>query len=217
DSTLRDPDRDPADGGRFAVVDEEVSRLEDRLRRRGLGGARSGSGPQGGFDHSHSFFVYRLRSAIATPFSVSRTARRTRLAAAARAWNAGCGREIQLKIWIGSTVNESVNRSGTKGTNATAPTRSSGAASPTARESARIVPVRIPGSASGRTWPRTVCHRVAPSAYAPDRIEFGTARIASWDAMMMTGRIRSVSVNAPEITLRPSARARTKSASPRIP
>ena len=40
----------------------------------------------------------------------------------------------------------------------------SGAVSPMARESARITPVRMPGSADGSTWWRTVCQRVAPSA-----------------------------------------------------
>ncbi len=38
----------------------------------------------------------------------------------------------------------------------------SGAVSPIARPSARIVPVRIPGTASGRTTERIVCHLLAP-------------------------------------------------------
>jgi hypothetical protein len=33
-----------------------------------------------------------------------------------------------------------------------------------ARESARITPVRMPGTAIGSTWCQIVCHLVAPSA-----------------------------------------------------
>ena len=62
-----------------------------------------------------------------------------------------------------------------------APSRMSGAASPIARERARIEPVAIPGTAAGRTWWLIVCHRVAPSASEPSRMELGTARIASLD------------------------------------
>ena len=45
-----------------------------------------------------------------------------------------------------------------------APSVMSGAVSPMARESARISPVRMPGTAEGRTWCQIVCHFVAPSA-----------------------------------------------------
>ena len=45
-----------------------------------------------------------------------------------------------------------------------APIVISGAVSPIARESARIVPVRMPGSAAGSTTRQTTCERVAPSA-----------------------------------------------------
>jgi phosphate transport system substrate-binding protein len=42
------------------------------------------------------------------------------------------------------------------------PMTSNGAVSPMALERARMVPVRVPGMAAGRTWRRTVCHLVAP-------------------------------------------------------
>jgi hypothetical protein len=45
-----------------------------------------------------------------------------------------------------------------------APMTSSGAVSPIALERERMVPVRIPGSAAGRTWWRTACHLLAPRA-----------------------------------------------------
>ena len=55
----------------------------------------------------------------------------------------------------------------------------SGAVSPSARASARIEPVKIPGAAFGSTWLRTTSQRVAPTPYAPSRMLLGTARSAS--------------------------------------
>ena len=69
-----------------------------------------------------------------------------------------------------------------------APTMISGAVSPTARESARIEPVAIPGIAAGSTCRQTTCHFVAPSANAPCRMESGTARMASLDDTTTVGR-----------------------------
>ena len=45
-----------------------------------------------------------------------------------------------------------------------APIVISGAVSPMARESARMTPVRMPGSAAGKTTRMVTCERVAPSA-----------------------------------------------------
>ena len=45
-----------------------------------------------------------------------------------------------------------------------APTSSSGAVSPSPRESARIEPVAIPGIDAGSTCRQTTCHFVEPSA-----------------------------------------------------
>ena len=55
------------------------------------------------------------------------------------------GREIHAKIWIGSAVNGENGPSGTKGTYVSAPITISGAASPMARDTARISPVSSPG------------------------------------------------------------------------
>ena len=86
------------------------------------------------------------------------------IALAAIAWKAACGLLTQMKIWIGRMVNESSRLSGRNAMNAMLEMRMIGAASPIARDSARIVPVRMPGSAAGRTWCRIVSQRVAPSA-----------------------------------------------------
>ncbi len=103
-------------------------------------------------------------------------------------------------------------------TKVAAPTSSSGAVSPIAREIARITPVTMPGIEAGRTWRRIVCHWVAPSASEPSRIEGGTARIASRAAMMIVGRTSSASVRDPARTMKPRLRGpRTMKASPRIP
>ncbi len=89
------------------------------------------------------------------------------------------------------------NGSGSTVTKVAAPTSSSGAASPSARETARITPVAMPGIAAGSTWRRIVCHCVAPSASEPSRIEGGTARIASRAAMITIGSTSSARVIAP--------------------
>ena len=44
-----------------------------------------------------------------------------------------------------------------------APTRMMGAASPSALAVESIVPVRMPGAATGRTWWRIISHFVAPT------------------------------------------------------
>jgi len=77
------------------------------------------------------------------------------------------------------------------------PIISSGAVSPSARAMPMIVPVRMPGSASGMTWWKTTCTRLAPIPSAASRIEGGTALIALRLAMTMTGMIISASVTPP--------------------
>src|SRR5690606_40621395 len=154
DAPRRDPDRDLAHGGRAVVGHAQSARLQCRLAGR----------RDDGLGHAQSLRVYLLRSRMAAALSASSTTSSTMLPAAASRWNSGCGRAIQLKTWIGMTVKPSSGPFGTNGTKASAPMMSSGAASPIARERARIVPVRMPGSASGSTWCRTVCQRVAPSA-----------------------------------------------------
>ena len=92
-----------------------------------------------------------------------------------------------------------------------------GADSPMARDRDRIVPVSIPGKASDTTIFRVTCHCEAPSAYAPSRYEWGTLLMASRDAIIITGKIRSVIVNAPANILRPNSRALTNNPRPNIP
>ena len=107
---------------------------------------------------------------------------------------------------------------GSKATYWSAPIRSSGAVSPTARESARIEPVAIPGIDAGSTWRETTCHFVAPSASPPCRIESGTARIASREEMITVGSTTSVRMIAPARSTRPMPTGpRTTNASPRMP
>src|SRR5687768_6304966 len=100
---------------------------------------------------------------MATAFieSVIRTS--TIPAAAAFWWNAASGREVQLNIWIGITVNGDVSHSkernggsacigdgGRKAMNVSAPIVMIGAVSPMARAIPIMTPVMMPGVAYGR-------------------------------------------------------------------
>ncbi len=61
-----------------------------------------------------------------------------------------------------------------------------------------MVPVRMPGSASGSTWWNTICildWRPCPAP--PARIDGGTERSAARVAMMMVGSVISVSTRPP--------------------
>ena len=119
---------------------------------------------------------------------------------------------------IRSPVRMRIRGAGVNGTYWNAPIMISGAVSPIARESARMTPVSMPGSATGRIWPRIVCQRVAPSARAPSRSDVGTARSASCEAMITIGSTSSAIVSAAgQHGPRPRSIARTKSARPRIP
>ncbi|MNY62014.1 hypothetical protein D3C86_1987690 [compost metagenome] len=60
-----------------------------------------------------------------------------------------------------------------------------------------IVPVRMPGIASGRTWWKMVCIFDAPRPSAAERIDGGTAFSAARVAMMMVGKVISVSTRPP--------------------
>ena len=62
-------------------------------------------------------------------------------------------------------------------TKATMPIISSGAVSPSAWARPMMVPVRMPGMASGSTWWKIVCIFEAPTPSAASRIEGGTAPI----------------------------------------
>ncbi len=77
------------------------------------------------------------------------------------------------------------------------PISSSGAVSPSARARPMIVPVRMPGMASGNTWWNTACIFEAPTPSAAERIEGGTAFSAERVAMMIVGSVISVSTSPP--------------------
>ena len=81
--------------------------------------------------------------------------------------------------------------------NAFMPIISSGAVSPSACAMPMIVPVRMPGSASGSTWWVMVCSFEAPMPRAAWRIEGGTARRAARVATTIVGRTSSASVMPP--------------------
>ena len=69
--------------------------------------------------------------------------------------------------------------------------------------------------AAGSVTRRTICQLVQPMPSAASRKEFGTARSASWEAVMTIGRMTSVSVKAPAMTERPNIAA--NAVMPRIP
>ena len=98
-----------------------------------------------------------------------------------------------------------------------APTIRSGAVSPKARASVRMVPVRIPGAAYGTTWLRTISQRVAPTPKAASRMLFGTARSASEVVITAIGRTSTASVRPPAISDLPRPSVLTNSASPSSP
>ena len=91
------------------------------------------------------------------PFMASVITINTRPVAAAFKWKACCGRETQLNICMGITVKGDINQSketkgnsaltgesGRNAINVKAPIVTSGAVSPMARESAMMMPVRMP-------------------------------------------------------------------------
>ena len=86
---------------------------------------------------------------------------------------------------------------GTSTMKATMPIISSGADSPSARAMPMMVPVSMPGMASGSTWCMTIWIFEAPMPSAASRIDGGTAFSAAREAMMMVGSVSSVSTIAP--------------------
>ena len=117
------------------------------------------------------------------------------IAAAAFIKNACCGRDVQSKICIGSTVNSSNGDDGIKGTYASAPITIKGAVSPTARDNAKIVPVKIPPIDEGRICNHIVCHFEAPNANEASRNDCGTALRDSRVATIIIGKMSNAKVN----------------------
>ena len=204
DLVLGDLHRDVADRPVLAVVDVHVAHVEDRLGqppRLLATAARSvdGSRPLGrvGRDGPDSAGLVQLLGHVVITTSAhsgfsGRSRRRSsaRASSSARGWRRpprsrtrGSASVVQLKIWIGSAVNESNSPLGLKRGDTAAPMISSGAVSPIARESARITPVAMPAIEPGRTCFQIVCHCVAPSASEPfaDRRRDGADRLAGDD------------------------------------
>src|SRR5918996_179668 len=94
---------------------------------------------------------------MASPFMARVMMTSTKPAAAALAWNAASGREVQLNIWIGITVKGDISQSkerkggslvtgggGRKAMKVSAPMVMIGAVSPMARAMPMMTPVRMP-------------------------------------------------------------------------
>jgi hypothetical protein len=90
----------------------------------------------------------------------------TSAAAQARAWSSGDGDSDRVKIVTGMLASACVGSVLTWFAKMEE-VKSSGAVSPAARATARIVPVRMPPRAAGRTIPSVVRQRLTPSAAAP--------------------------------------------------
>src|SRR3712207_8444670 len=88
---------------------------------------------------------------MAIEFMQSKTIIKTRIAAAAKLTKSRLGSCVQTKIWMGRAVKSLPNPSGLKRGEAAAPTTSSGAVSPMARDSERMTPVAMPAIEPGRT------------------------------------------------------------------
>ena len=73
----------------------------------------------------------------------------------------------------------------------------SGAVSPAAWASPIIVPVKMPGMASGNTWWKITCRRDAPTPSAASRIEGGIEASDARVAMIMVGRVISDKTSPP--------------------
>src|SRR5512134_3001807 len=110
---------------------------------------------------------------MASPFMASVISTSTKPAAAALTRNAASGREVQLNIWIGMTVNGDVSHSkdrnggsaltgdgGRKAMKVSAPMVMIGAVSPMARAMPMITPVRMPAEEYGMMWSLHTCHCV---------------------------------------------------------
>ena len=84
-----------------------------------------------------------------------------------------------------------------RATKPTIPISSKGAVSPKACANPMIVPVRMPGIASGSTWWNTDCILEAPTPKAASRIDGGTAASEARVEMMIVGSVISVRTRPP--------------------
>ena len=106
---------------------------------------------------------------MAVALRESSTKSRTRIAAAAIDRKSDWGCVAHDRICSGSTVNDEPGFDGMNVIKTTPEIIRIGAASPIARDRARMMPLMIPGTACGSTTVFTTCQRVAPIAYAASR------------------------------------------------
>ena len=106
---------------------------------------------------------------------------------------------------------------GRRGKKNAAPVKRMGAVSPAARSRPRMIPVIMPGNASGRTIRRMVCQRVAPSDMDTVRKDCGTALNASSAVDMMTGSVMMERVRDADKMLVPNFINRTNNPNPNRP
>ena len=141
------------------------------------------------------------------------------MAAAASAWKSSLGCEIQLKICSGRAVKAESRPVGLKATNVAAPTRISGAVSPIARESDRMMPVAMPGIDDGQDLPpdRLPLRRAEGERALLDRRRDGADRLARGDDHDRAARRARASARRRAPCGPSSSGPRTMYARPRMP
>jgi len=126
-----------------------------------------------------------------------RNVNNTIIAAEVFSTNARSGLSAQRKICTGNTVDGSVTPLGASTINATIPIINNGAVSPSACAIPIMVPVSMPGIASGNTWCSTVCIFEAPIPSAASLIDGGTDLIAARLEIIIVGKVIRVSTKPP--------------------
>ena len=96
---------------------------------------------------------------MAPKLITSNRASRITIPAAAVSWKTCLWAPHPAQIWMGRAVKGASMPSGVNVTKVSAPTTINGAVSPIARPTLKIQPVRIAGSAEGRTTCRTTCQQ----------------------------------------------------------
>lgn len=104
------------------------------------------------------FLRVKSRSKIAVKFIANKIANKIKLPADANTWNSSRESEAYLKIASGRIVKPLSSPVGLNVTKESAPSSKRGADSPIALETAKMVPVAVPGTAEGRTNLQTACH-----------------------------------------------------------
>src|SRR5690606_26475873 len=139
--------------------------IDGDVKQRLLGAIKYIQTRSGNFRHkTYQRTSNRLRKIIASIVRRSKNTSTTRMPAAVFSANHVSGLPAHRYICTGMAVAGDVNPDGTSAIKATMPIIRSGAVSPIARASPKIVPVMMPGMDSGSTWCHTTCNGDAPSA-----------------------------------------------------